>query len=70
LAVRISEKNMKVVKFKRHYAQYTPADVAGFEDEHADRLAEAGIAQPHESDLKDAKAPAKAETSKAAAAKG
>ncbi|UEP49648.1 hypothetical protein [Burkholderia ambifaria] len=61
---------MKVVKFKRHYAQYTPGDVAGFEDEHADRLVEAGIAQAHEPDPKDAKAPARAETSKAAAAKG
>lgn len=61
---------MKVVKFKRHYAQYTPGDIAGFVDEHADRLVEAEIAQAHEPDLKDAKAQARAETSKAAAAKG
>ncbi len=61
---------MKVVKFKRHYAQYTPGDVAGFEDEHAGRLVDADIAQAHERDPKDAKAPARAETSKVAAAKG
>ncbi|KVF97023.1 hypothetical protein WJ21_16785 [Burkholderia vietnamiensis] len=61
---------MKVAKFKRHYAQYTPGDVAGFEDEYADRLIDAGIAQAHERELKETKAPAKAEASKAAAAKG
>ncbi|MBR8234245.1 MULTISPECIES: hypothetical protein [unclassified Burkholderia] len=56
---------MKVVKFKRHYAQYTPGDVAGFEDEYADRLIDAGIAQAREPDLKETKVP-----SKPAAAKG
>ncbi|MGU7780525.1 hypothetical protein [Burkholderia sp. PU8-34] len=61
---------MKVVKFKRHYAQYTPGDIAGFEDEHADRLADAGIAQAYEPDSKETKASPKAETSKPAAAKG
>ncbi|VWC26261.1 hypothetical protein BPS26883_06145 [Burkholderia pseudomultivorans] len=61
---------MKVVKFQRHYAQYTPGDVAGFEDEHADRLVEAQIARVHGQETKDAKAPPKAETSKPGAAKG
>ncbi|AXF20540.1 hypothetical protein CUJ89_08630 [Burkholderia pyrrocinia] len=61
---------MKVVKFKRHYAQYTPGDVAGFEDEHADRLVEAQIAQAHGPETKEAKTPPKAEVSKSAAAKG
>ncbi|MBY4692747.1 hypothetical protein K6W21_01405 [Burkholderia latens] len=61
---------MKVVKFKRHYAQYTPGDVAGFEDEYADRLIDAGIAQAREPDQKVTKAPAKAEVPKPAAAKG
>ncbi|AOK47400.1 hypothetical protein WT60_11505 [Burkholderia sp. MSMB617WGS] len=61
---------MKVVKFKRHYAQYTPGDVAGFDDEHADRLVEAQIVQAHEPGLKEPKAPPKTETSKPAAAKG
>ncbi|KVK90448.1 hypothetical protein [Burkholderia cepacia] len=61
---------MKVVKFKRHYAQYTPGDVAGFEDEHADRLVDAGIADSSAPEPKDAKALQKAEPVKAAAAKG
>ncbi|AOI89773.1 hypothetical protein WS58_06450 [Burkholderia pseudomultivorans] len=61
---------MKVVKFKRHYAQYTPGDVAGFEDEHAARLVDAGIADASAPEPKEAKASQKAETGKAAAAKG
>ncbi|MCA7883237.1 hypothetical protein LGM58_08560 [Burkholderia contaminans] len=61
---------MKVVKFKRHYAQYTPGDIAGFVDEHADRLVGAEIAVMSEQEPKETKAPAKAETLKPAAAKG
>ncbi|MBU9581367.1 hypothetical protein [Burkholderia multivorans] len=61
---------MKVIKFKRHYAQYTPGDVAGFEDAHADRLVEAEIAQAYEPDSKEAKTRGKGETSKSVATKG
>lgn len=61
---------MKVVKFKRHYAQYTPGDIAGFEDEHADRLVDAEIAEAYEPDSKEAKARGKGETSKSVATKG
>lgn len=61
---------MKVVKFQRHCAQYTPGDVAGFEDAHADRLVEAQIARAHEPEAKEMKAPTKADTSKPTATKG
>ncbi|WP_412526096.1 hypothetical protein [Burkholderia lata] len=61
---------MKVVKIARHYAQYTPGDIVGFDDDRADKLVDAGIAEAHEPDSKAAKAPAKADTPKPAAAKG
>ncbi|WP_205168829.1 hypothetical protein [Burkholderia sp. LMG 13014] len=60
---------MKVVKFKRHYAQYTPGDIAGFVDEHADRLVDAEIAVMSEQEPKEAKVSAKAEATKAEATK-
>ncbi|VWC91461.1 hypothetical protein BLA18112_03351 [Burkholderia lata] len=58
---------MKVVKFKRHYAQYTPGDIAGFEDAHADRLIDAEIAEASVPESKEAKASQKADTGKPAA---
>ncbi|WP_175692700.1 hypothetical protein [Burkholderia ambifaria] len=61
---------MKVVKIARHYAQYSPGDIAGFGDERADKLVDAGIAEVYEPDSKETKAPAKAETAKPAATKG
>lgn len=61
---------MKVVKIQRHYDKYTPGDIAGFDDEHADKLVDADIASAHEADAKGAKASAKGENAKPAAAKG
>ncbi|MBR8135142.1 hypothetical protein [Burkholderia cenocepacia] len=58
---------MKVVKFTRHYAQYTPGDVAGFEDARADRLVDAEIAETFVPDSKEGKASQKADTGKPAA---
>lgn len=61
---------MKLVKIKRHHRQYTPGDITGFEDAHAEKLIDAGIAEEHEPEAKDAKTATKGEAAKAAAAKG
>lgn len=61
---------MKLVKIKRHHRQYTPGDITGFEDAHAEKLIDAGIAEEHDPEAKDAKASAKGDASKTAAAKG
>ncbi|WP_256722589.1 hypothetical protein, partial [Burkholderia pseudomallei] len=60
----------KVVKFERHYGKYTPGDIAGFDDEHADKLVDADIASAHEADAKSAKVSAKGESAKPTLAKG
>lgn len=61
---------MKVVKFKRHYAQYTPGDIAGFDDELAGRLVDTDIAVVSAPAPKEVKAAQKSEPSKPMAAKG
>ncbi|PVX86474.1 hypothetical protein [Paraburkholderia unamae] len=60
---------MKLVKIVRHHRQYTPGDVTGFADGHAQKLIDAGIAEEHVPEAKDAKA-SKSDATKAAAAKG
>ena len=60
---------MKLVKITRHHRQYTPGDVTGFADEHAQKLIDAGIAEEHVPEAKDAKA-TKGESAKAAGTKG
>ncbi|ARK91067.1 hypothetical protein [Burkholderia pseudomallei] len=61
---------MKVIRIERHYGKYTPGDIAGFDDEYADKLVDAEIAATHEADAKGAKAPTKGESAKPIAAKG
>ncbi|WP_082265064.1 hypothetical protein [Burkholderia humptydooensis] len=48
----------------------TPGDIAGFDDEHADKLVDADIAAAHEADVKGAKASAKGESAKLTVARG
>jgi hypothetical protein len=66
---------MKLLKIKRHHGVYTPGDITGFPDEHAQRLIDAGIAEAHDAaaqevEAKSAKPPAKADSTKSAGAKG
>jgi hypothetical protein len=64
---------MKLVKIKRHHREYTPGDITGFGEAHAQRLIDAGIAEEHIPQAKEAneaKAAARGDASKSAAAKG
>ncbi|AJX30817.1 hypothetical protein [Burkholderia oklahomensis] len=61
---------MKVIKIQRHFGKYTPGDIAGFDDELADKLLNAEIASEYEGDPKGAKSVAKGESAKPAVAKG
>jgi hypothetical protein len=64
---------MKLVRIRRHHREYTPGDVTGFGEAHAQRLIDAGIAEEHipeAQDAKKAKAAARSDASKPAAGKG
>ncbi|MEW9586630.1 hypothetical protein [Paraburkholderia sp. DGU8] len=67
---------MKLVRIKRHHREYTPGDITGFGEAHAQRLIDAGIAEEHvpeATEVKEAnepKAAARGDASKSAAAKG
>ncbi|MDF3837147.1 hypothetical protein P3W85_29950 [Cupriavidus basilensis] len=60
---------MKILKFKRHHRMYTPGDVAGFADDEAQRLIDAGVAAEHTDDAKAEGDPSKAEPTKPAGTK-
>jgi hypothetical protein len=67
---------MKLVRIKRHHREYTPGDITGFGEAHAQRLIDAGIAEEHIPEAQDAKqaneakAAGRGDASKSAAAKG
>jgi hypothetical protein len=64
---------MKLVRIRRHHREYTPGDITGFGEAHAQRLIDAGIAEEHIAEAKEAnevKAAGKGDASKSAAAKG
>ncbi|WP_230369105.1 hypothetical protein [Paludibacterium denitrificans] len=44
---------MKIIKFLKPYALYTSSDIAGFDDDKADKLIEAKIAEAYEAPADD-----------------
>lgn len=60
---------MKILTFKRHHRMYTPGDVAGFDDEPAQRLIDAGVATEGESESPASSEAGKPEQSKADSSK-
>ena len=61
---------MKVITFRRHHREYTPGDVAGFSEDFAQKLLDAGIAEEYVADENDAQASAKGEGARSATVKG